>query len=125
MVNLIVRDTAICNNKVSYYKNHNDRYVYRVRLFIDGYYLPYVTHVEYVLHSSILNNRRVIKRSLYNQDCSLTMWLWGKFNVKVNIFLITGEVINTEHYLTFDKQFKKDGLTFIDEHYQQNDYICG
>jgi transcription initiation factor IIF auxiliary subunit len=106
-------DPSIENdNQVSFYQDQYKRIRYKVWLYIEGPRISYVDYVVYKLHSSFKESERKVERSIVNPNCKLAIWTWGIFNIKVNIFLKNGEVLEAEHYLTFNNQFKSSKLQF-------------
>lgn len=118
--NIIVRDSLFDpssgrQDKLGYNKVE-DKYFYKVWLYLEGTDLPYVDYVIYHLHPTFPNPDMTVRRTIANPNCSQAIWSWGMFNVNAEIFLKSGEVIRIDHYLTFDKIITNNEATFVDLH---------
>lgn len=88
-------------------KNAKDTTYYKVWLYLDGYDLPHVRKVKYRLHSSFDPPERIINRTPENTNCALVLWTWGVFKVRASVELISGEVIQLEHMLTYGEKINE------------------
>lgn len=118
--NVLVRDSvfdpnALGQKTVHYSKVADNKARYKVWVYLEGKDLYYVDYVAYKLHPTFQNPVQKVKRTLSNPNCSLVIWTWGVFNLEVELFLKTGEKIVTTHYLSYDRQLKKEGIKFIEE----------
>lgn len=102
-------DPIMDTNTVSYYKDSEGKFRYKVWLYVDGPKLFYVDYVIYKLHSSFINPERKVFRDLSNTRCALQIWTWGTFNVQAIVYLKTGDIITLNHYLNYDNQLKAKG----------------
>ena len=100
------------NSKVIHYKKMDNRNLYKVWIYLDGKDLPYVEGVNYLLHSTFENPRQSISRTSSNPNCSLIIWTWGIFTVRVNVSLKNGERIELLHELTYNQMFDKKDIEF-------------
>jgi hypothetical protein len=109
-------DPQFSNNDVAVYSKSGDgKYIYKVYLYLEGRDTFLVDSVTYKLHPTFSERIRKVKRTLSNQNCRLIIWTWGLFNVEAEIILKTGEKLPAQHYMSYDREFKKDGLRFIEE----------
>ena len=95
-------------DRVVYYKSQGERWSYKVSLFLNGMDVPFVRSVTYKLPSSFDVSFRRVVRSLWNPNCKLVLWVWGKFEVRVWIETKKGHVFETSHYLDFDRYFDSE-----------------
>ena len=84
----------------------DDRYLYRVYLYLTGRHLYMVDYVVYHLHPDMKQNVVRVGRTSENPNCKLTLWLWGTFAITARVQLKTGETLDLEHYLSFGDQVK-------------------
>ncbi|WP_299133668.1 pYEATS domain-containing protein [uncultured Tenacibaculum sp.] len=118
-----VRDSIFSPNKkggnkelIAHYKKNTSRSsktLYKVYLFIEGKDLPFIKKVKYTLHKTFRNPVKTIERKSDNTNCSLVIWTWGLFNIKVELEDINGEIIHMNHYLNYGSEVKTKGVNWI------------
>ena len=79
---------------------------YKVTIRLEGMDLPYVAAVTYRLHRSFKDRTHRVDRTILNPDCSLTIWTWGLFAVRVIIHLKSGHQIPVDHDLHYDEAIR-------------------
>lgn len=89
-----------------------DKSVYKVWIFLDGKFLPYVKDVTYILHPTFADPIKTISRSSKNPRCKLEIWTWGLFELRAKIRDKKGRILEKTHYLRYNKDFKLDGVDF-------------
>ncbi|MEQ1747610.1 MAG: pYEATS domain-containing protein [Saprospiraceae bacterium] len=114
--NLYMRDTLFDPNdpaasleKKALYKKYSApeaKILYKVWLYLGGRDLPFVESVRYHLHSSFPNPKQVVERRMGNPNCAFAIWAWGMFNVKAEVFLMGGEILVINHFLTFGSEIE-------------------
>jgi transcription initiation factor IIF auxiliary subunit len=104
----------IYNNdkEVHYYKKEGKTF-FKVNVFLIGLDLAFVHNVTYIVHKSFPTPRRYIERSISNPNCILSMWVWGKFEVKAIVEFLNARRLTYNRFLNFDKHFKDEGVKFI------------
>lgn len=113
--NLCVKDTVFDPNdpqatiqKKATYKKYcqipDGKILYKVWIYVDGYDLPFVESVRYHLHSSFPDRTRLVERDIHNRNCAFIIWAWGMFNVKAEVFLIGGQMLTINHFLSFGEE---------------------
>jgi len=115
--NIQVQDTAFDpvsteKNVINFFQGLDKKTMYKVWIYLEGPDVYYVDWVEYELHETFPDRFKRIERSVSNPNCTLVIWTWGVFNLKAKIFLKTGEVINAEHLLTYDRFLKRKDVKF-------------
>jgi len=115
---LVIKDSLIDPNiysapniEIPYFRNDED-YRYKVWIYLEGPQIFFIDYVIYTLPSSFNITNKTVSRSLTNPNCSFFIWTNGVFNVQATIFLKSGELITTEHYLSFDRDIQADNLKF-------------
>ena len=101
-------------NIVYYFKGADNKIRYKVWISLDGRDTFYIDHATYRLHRTFSDPMRRVKRTFVNPNCSLAIWTWGVFELGIGIVLKTGEIITTSHYLSYDRELKREGLKFIE-----------
>ena len=95
------------NLGVYHVRRRKDRDLYKVKIFLEGNDLPYVSAVTYRLPPTFGNPRaRTVRRLPSNPNCSLTIWTWGVFGVHVRIEMKSGQIITVNYELAYDKAFE-------------------
>lgn len=107
-MNIKVVDTIIppySSKKMGYIdkSSTNKNPYYRVWMYLEGPDLPYVEKVTYVLHSTFNNPLRSVNRTPANPNCSVDIWTWGIFTVKVIIEDKRGDTTVIHHRLMYDR----------------------
>jgi len=119
--NIRVKDSVINPNMISlrgineglYKKTSADsKPLYKVWLYLEGDDLIFVKKAKYILHSSFKKPIHVVERSASNQNCSLVIWTWGLFNVKVEIEDINGRKFNLEHYMSYGSEIESKKINW-------------
>lgn len=80
---------------------------FKVYVYLKGASLPFVKEVTYTLHSSLSPSERTVQRSLANPNCSLALWLWGKFEIQAVVRDVSGREYSLRHRLGFDRELKR------------------
>ena len=78
------------------------RALYKVWIYLTGKDTLFVKRVKYTLHSSFKTPVSVVERAPSNPNCSLAIWTWGLFKIKVEIELVSSIKMNLEHQLSYD-----------------------
>ena len=86
--------------------SESGRPLYQVRLFLEGYDLPYVRAVTYHLHSTFRNRVQRVERTAANQNCKLEIWTWGIFEAKAVIEDKAGREHVRTHMLTYGNELE-------------------
>ena len=82
-------------------KKAEKRNLYKVWIYLDGKDTPFVKRVTYRLHSSFQHPVNQVEQTPENPNCSLSIWTWGIFKVKIEIEFVNGLKVNKEHTLTY------------------------
>ena len=104
------------NNLIAHYKKNisrNRKTLYKVYIYIEGKDLPFIKKVTYTLHKTFRSPVKTIQRKSDNTNCSIVIWTWGLFNVKVELEDINGEKIYMNHYLKYGSEIKSEGVRWI------------
>ncbi len=101
----------------AYYRERQDgetRTVwYKVWLYLDGPDLPFVKQVTYFLHPSFPNPKRTVTCTPDNPKAAFFIWTWGVFTVEVEIEDISGRIMKTSHYLTYDSALRNENIDWV------------
>lgn len=81
--------------------------LYRVFLYLDGPFLPYVESVTYRLHETFSDRNRTVHRTPRNPLCKLEIWTWSLFNVAAEIKDKRGQSFQLDHWLTYSREIEK------------------
>lgn len=92
---------------VSYHKI-DDSSLYKVWILLTGPDLPRVDSVTYRLHETFDDPVRMVQRSLSNQDCRITIWTWGIFEIHATILDKAGNTYRLSHWLTYGDVLEKN-----------------
>lgn len=119
--NIQVQDSAIdlvsasSSEKLVHYKMVDGREHYKVWLFLTGPRVPFVDVVTYTLHPSFDQPVREVPRTAANPNCTLILWTWGTFEVKVQVRGKQGELAEFTHTMRYDDDFELPGVKFVDD----------
>ena len=83
-----------------------DWYKWRVFVDEDETILNKIDYVEYLLHKTFPNPKRIVKDR--ETKFALESEGWGKFYIFITIFLKNGEKKEQRYWLSFDKQWPED-----------------
>ena len=111
-INDLPYDIYDSDRKIRYFTK-NGKFFFKVNLYLTGMDLPFVENVTYFLHKSFPTPQRWVHRSLSNQHCILTMWAWGKFEVRTIVKDTKGNGFSYNHFLNFDSHFYDKGVEFV------------
>lgn len=101
------------NKKEIHYYRKEGKTFFKVHVFLTGLDLSFVHNVTYLVHKSFPTPKRYIEKSISNPNCTLSMWVWGKFEVKAVVEFLNGRRFTYNHFLNFDSKFKDDGVLFV------------
>ena len=88
--------------------------LYKVWLCVDGPDLPFVDSVTYHLHPTFPNPVKTVMCSPENPKAAIHIWTWGIFTVEVTIKDIRGRLMETSHYLTYDRALRDENIEWIE-----------
>lgn len=97
------------------YQKAGGRDLYKVWIYLDGPDVPFVQAAIYELHPSFAQRVHSVSRTVANPSCALIIWTWGIFEVKATLRMKSGESVELTHKLTYDREFAKEGVTFVPE----------
>lgn len=100
------------DKEVHYFDNDKHR-LYKVNIYLIGLDLAFIDNVTYLLHKTFKNSEKRVFRTISNQHCKLSLWAWGKFEVKATVEDGKGRRFIYNHFLNFDKHFEDEGVKFI------------
>lgn len=95
-------------------KTSPDRPLYRVFLYLEGPDLPFVKSVTYHLHETFAASIRRVDRSPSNPHCKLEIWTWGLFLLRATVHDKSGNRLNIEKQLDYDRTFQRTDIEFRD-----------
>lgn len=87
--------------------------LYKVWILLAGPDLPRVESVTYLLHETFDPPTRVVPRTLSNQDCRITIWTWGVFQINATILDKIGRTYSLSHQLTYGQALDADSTDAI------------
>ena len=90
--------------KVERLGKKRDWYEWKVFLETDDATLAKIKEVEYLLHSSFPDRRRIMTNR--DQNFTLKSSGWGSFNILVTIRFIDGSAEKTTHFLDLRKSWQ-------------------
>lgn len=96
------------NDKIVYYFQRGEQYLYKVFIYLIGRDLPFVKRVTYKLHPTFPNPERVVLRTDVNRNCKLVTWAWGKFELNAIVEDSKGNKYPISRYLQYDRYFDED-----------------
>lgn len=96
------------NDKIIYYFQRDERYLYKIFIYLIGQDLPFVKRVTYHLHPTFPNPESTIVRSDTNRNCKLVTWAWGKFELNAVVEDRKGNKYELSRYLQYDQYFEED-----------------
>ena len=96
------------NDKIVYYFQRGEQYLYKVYIYLIGRDLPFVKKVTYKLHPTFSNPERVVARTDANRNCKLVTWAWGKFELSAIVEDSKSNKYLLSRYLQYDRYFDED-----------------
>lgn len=102
--------------ELSYHESDGSS-LYKVWILLAGGDLPRVDSVTYRLHETFDNPIRTVQRNLTNQDCRITIWTWGIFQINATVLDKVGRTYSLSHQLTYGDVLSKysDVIRYVPE----------
>lgn len=81
--------------------------LYKVHIYLDGNDVLFVNSATYHLHQTFDQPVRTVSRSIRNPNCSLAIWTWGIFTVRVIVEDKSGQKYEFVHPLTYGAEIER------------------